>query len=179
MLLFLLVLFAVTAHAEVGPATWGAVKHEHFDRWTDLDLAPLREAPDAVGKPILWRGTYRTGAHYQTRFYAVNSYPRQLTRYESQITHRAFEVAYKKFDFARDGGRIFALLDVLYGQLEAFAEADKPPILLFNLSVISKAYQWEHVRYHPDSPQYMGALRLAVDAWWWEHKAGRRSHVSP
>ena len=177
--LALLALFFSECDAAVGPESWGAVKHHHMDNWTDLELDALQDAPDAAGKPIMWRGSYRTGAHYSVRFYAINTYPRALTRYESTITHRAREVQYKKFDFARDGGRIFEVLDVLYGQLEAFAEEEKPTLLLFNLSVVSKVYQWEHVRYHPDSPQYMGALRMTVDAWWWEFKNGRRFYVSP
>lgn len=161
-----------------GPTSWGALKAAHIDQHTDLDLAPLQGAQDAAGKPLYFEGTFRAG-NYRVLAFNWLTVPLVVTRYESRLRNAAWAVGIGKFTFAEDGERIFSVIDVLEEQTHNYTGEGKKAVILFTLEAVGQAYKWNHRGYGAGTAEYHGALRLAVDMWWFEYVQGRRAVVPP
>lgn len=164
------------------PTSWGELKHSHLDDAATLDWSELEQAADypLAAKPLFFRGTFRGGRSYSIRAeHWLLFYPKSMEPAQSRFNSAALEVGIQRFNFAQDGGRLFEILDELYGKLERFPEEDIPAILVFQLDVVSQAFKWQHTHHPPESPAYMASLRLAVDAWMYEFKNGLRFYRPP
>jgi hypothetical protein len=167
-----ILLWAGSISADVAPTTWGSIKFRHLDEVAPLDLINgLVGAPDAVGRPLIFEGTYRDG-NYRGIAYNWLTYPLTVTAFDSDLREAAVGIG--KFNFVQDGARIFHVLDVLVQQAHHYSMAEKPAVVLFMFESVASRYKWDHDTLKVGTAEFHAAVRLVVDMWFFDYARGAR-----